>query len=116
MKKALGNVGIALAVLLWLGTSIDTTESMPENAVVYIVDKEYVGMPTMMDMLADNPQIKYTKLKAKEAKAKGYTPNKKSANNDDFYGESHSLTYSLFQNVGILPSRSRWNKDGSWNW
>lgn len=116
MNETLKKGGIAFAVLLLLGTGIDETESMPENADVFIVNKEYVGLPTMLDMKAVNPRIKYTKMTAKEARSKGYPPNEQSKNNGDFHGEWHSLTYSFFQKIGILPKDPRWGKDGKWNW
>lgn len=116
MSETLKKVGMAIAIVLLLGTGFDQTESMPENADVFIVNKEYVGLPTMQDMMAINPKIRYTKMTAKEARAKGYPPNDQSVNNGDFHGEWHSLTYRLFQEIGVFPKQPRWEKDGRWNW
>jgi hypothetical protein len=133
MNKANAYIAAGVTVLVLLGSAIETSETMPDNAIIYgnSLNKTYYGEPTRknkMIILNDNKKNnksialedmaeRYTeKMPLSQAKRMQYEPDRESINNGDFIGETHSLIYVFFQRVGILPRQPRWNPDGTWNW
>lgn len=131
MNKVNAYIAAGAIVVVLLGSAIETSESMPDNAIVYAdnISKTYYGKPSFENKLAtldDNSPFdlafKYTKDKSIRKMSVGaarqadYQPDKASVNNGDFIGETHSLIYVFFQRVGLLPRQPRWNPDGTWNW
>ena len=131
MNKVNAYIAAGVTVFVLLCSAIETSETMPDNAIVYAdsISKTYYGKPSYENKLAtldDNSPFdlafKYTKdknirkLTVSAARQAEYQPDKASVNNGDFIGETHSLIYVFFQRVGILPRQPRWNHDGTWNW
>ena len=134
MDKITKIIGIIIVCLFLVGAAIDTHETIPDNAIVWGDDteKKYYGDHTWKEMNDEwsrnkekSPleQIKERTLKRnvkkmtiKEARSLEYEADNKSINNGDFAGESCSLTYAFLQRIGVMPKKSRWNSDGTWNY
>ena len=108
-------VTVIIMFVLLLGAGIGSSTSIPSNAKVYANDskKIYIGIPSVSK--AESLHLRLTTIS--DVYNHKYQPDEKSRDNGDFIQEGRSLSGGLLEKVGILsPLKSRWNKDGSWNW
>ena len=120
MNKAQKNIFITikliaglLMALLIFGFAVQTSKSMPPNAILYVYDyrKIYFAPPCLKS--CDS----YRLTTAKEVRELGYNPDKECQDRVGFHQSDRSLTGHLFQRIGLLkPLPSRWNENGTWNY
>lgn len=107
-------LAVIMTALLFLGLGIGSSTAIPDHAKVYANDaqKTYIGMSSTIQA---KEKMRLTTMK--DVRSLKYLPDAYSRDNGDFVQEGRSLTGILFEKIGILsPLKSRWNKDGSWNW
>ena len=128
-----------LGSILVVCLGIKVSHHMPPNAIVYVDDDKgiYYGYPTVQyyrqlikkhkpipEKITDDFEYNFMKDKynglvettAKQARARGFEPDPESKDNGDFTSEECSLIYYALEEIGILPSTSRWNDDGTWRY
>jgi hypothetical protein len=131
MKKIFSFLGIIIIVFAGVtGGLLYNKEYIPDNAKVYVIEEQRIWIPnakwvdeifqeqSTKDLNAkrsyDN-KIESTYLEVKSGKHKGYELPESWGKGDGkakiVWGREQSLLRSW-----ILPSKKRWNEDGSWNW
>ena len=98
---------------------IEAPERIPDNAKVCIVNGEYVGLPTMRDMVESEdyqPTELPKMITVGEAREAGYPPNETSINNGDFLGSEPSLLMHWLDRMGVVEIKKRWAPNGKWNY
>lgn len=116
--RRVARLWVVLLCVFVYGFFLDTTVSMPENAWVYAsLDKGvYYAPPFLRDTGADDVRG-LVLLTAGEAKRLNYRPDETAKAQGYFRQDGRSLSAGLLEKVGLLkPAKSRWNKDGTWNW
>lgn len=108
--------GGVLIFLLVVGFGVQWSESMPDNAIVYIdsKNKTFYGEPTALEEISMGHSLAKTTLK--KAYDKNYKPDDLSRNRGDFVGYDRSILTHILAEIGILPNHKRWNPDGTWNY
>ena len=107
-------VGLLLASLIF-GFAVQTSRDMPPNAILYVSDyKKIYFAPPCLESCAV-----YRLTTAREVRKLGYRPDKYCSDVVGFHQSDRSFTGHLFQRIGLLkplPSPSRWNENGTWNY
>ena len=110
---SMGKATIAvILVLLWLGTGIDTTVTMPDNAPVYLDDgaRSYIALPCIEEWeRRTGESFAFVHLgTAKEAHQLHYQPDQDCRDAGAFMEDNRSLTGHLLVKLGILPPMQHW--------
>lgn len=102
-----------IIILLLIGTEIGILNHIPKHANVYVddVNKKIYGLRS----ISYNDTLKFRLTTYQEALNLKYELDKTSCQNMDLFQEKN-LTVFLLEKIGILKLKSRWNKDGTWNW
>lgn len=126
LKKDILAVLVGLVIFIGLFGSVYYVKlSAPDNAVVYVdQEKQVYYAPPYIDNvikpLKGNSPIDVTKLTAstlKEVRDLNYTPDPVSQEKGYFVQEYRSFTSYLLEKFGLTkPLKTRWTKDGAWNW
>ncbi len=129
VKKAFGGLAIIILGLGLLGTVASEVKTMPDNATL-IVDttKNVYFAPPYLEEVVENNSDKakeieqkilngtLVKMTAKDIRTKKFSPDPECRDEGFFVQDGRSLTMGLIGKIGIIPKqKSRWNKDGSWN-
>ena len=116
LEKLIENLKVALVIFLVIGFGVQHDYPMPKNAIVYVDKrtKTYFGEPTALDEIYLGHKL--IKTRYSNIIDKDYKPDDKSRNNGDFFSESTTLIRYLLEEIGILPSSTRWNSDGTWRY
>jgi hypothetical protein len=115
MSNTIRFVVIMLIFTFLAGFYIVPTQSMPNNARVFLDDgnKTYFS-PACAKKSGEKPLRPATAAEARRLK---YAPDQSCGGEAGFRQEGRSLAGNFLVRLGMLPPLpSRWNKDGSWNW
>lgn len=111
-------LGLAL-----IGLFISTTAVMPNNAQVLINEKKnvYYAPPYVAELIVENPNMfNENKLKISDAitaETFAVNPDPECRDLGYFQQDERCITLKALEEIGLLkPEKSRWNKDGTWNW
>jgi len=124
MNKVQKNIFISFKLIAGLlvssmifGFAAQTSKSMPSNAILYVNDYKKIYFTPKCLKSCDSYRFRLTT--AKEARELGYSPDKECQDGVGFHQPDRSFTGHLFQRIGLLkplPSPSRWNENGTWNY
>ncbi|MBT4361192.1 MAG: hypothetical protein HOB84_06365 [Candidatus Marinimicrobia bacterium] len=114
LKK--GFVG-GFVLLMFIGFAVDTMQSMPDHAQVFVDDSTKIYYSPMYFYDYDPGAWYSLRLTtAEEAHDLGYKPHKLSRKMGYFYQDTGVLLHEWIEDLGIHSQEKRWNPDGSWNW
>jgi len=124
MNKVQKNIFISFKLIAGLlvsslifGFAVQTSKSMPSNAILYVKDYKKKYFHPKCIRSCDIYQYRLTT--AKEAMELGYSPDKECQDEVGFLQPDRSFTGHLLQRIGLLkplPSTPRWNENGTWNY
>lgn len=112
-----GYVGVALFFAVGVTQCIEVSESMPDNAIVYVDDELKVyHSPIHFTDDKIEPPSKLRRTTAVEAKSEKYKGDQTCRDREYFSRKRGSLLRATLSDLTGLAAQSRWNDDGSWNW
>ena len=115
--RRVAHLWVLLLCVFVYGFFLETSESMPDNAWVYAGGDAglYYAPPYLRDTGRDVYGL--VLLTAAEAKSMNYRPDPTAKAQGYFRQEGRSLSGEMLAKLGLLaPAKSRWNRDGTWNW
>lgn len=117
LTAIISGILIVIIVLLGIGLIIGTTLTLPSNAQLYVddINKVYYAPTYIQNNVLSIDGLRLTTEKDKSIKF--YSPDDTCRNQEYFMQNGRSMTGLLLEKVGILHKlKSRWNKDGTWNY
>lgn len=104
---------VALAVLIMLGSQVETYEVMPGRTLVAVDPQRNIY--SSPHCIQDSTDVLV--MTVDEAETNGYQIDAYCREQGHFEGKSTSIVRYALQWIHLVPEKqSRWNPDGSWNW
>lgn len=112
-----------IAGAAFIGLFISTTTVMPNNAQV-LIDKQknvYYAPPYVVELISKNPNLfnknKLVISSSITADTFAIDPDPECRDLGYFQQDNRNYTLKTLEKIGLLePEKSRWNRDGTWNW
>jgi hypothetical protein len=103
-----------LIIICFFGFFISSSESMPDNAMVFIDDANgtYIAPPYLIDNDISSDGMRL--VSAGQARNQKYKPDPKCRDQGYFTGVSRSLLKEFFVKVGMFEDKKRWTVAGDW--
>jgi len=109
--------------LAFIGLLISTVSVMPNNAQVLIDEKRnvYYAPPYVLELVSENPDMfndnKLIISSVITAQTFAVDPDPECRDLGYFQQDGRCMTLQALEKIKLIkPEKSRWNKDGTWNW